>query len=361
MMTRASMATKESELRRQRDHEAIGWLVSSRMDEIGLEAICELVPVLCAGDEARYYADVVLELIGDQHIMLGERIVGVLFDVSHKHRIKGARIIQRTTTYLEALWAVLSAALFHGRARQCFVPRTRDATTWFDISKTLGALRSLGQEFDWIVPSVKAFLWTKAFSEIRFQLAQLASETELSEFLLRAKKFFLLYSDMNVGLGNDKVFVSFLGKLLEIGQTLQTDRPSDWSQKQHQLLDLVNQALRAVMTDYILSCFLFHAQSDRYRFTQTAITILHEYGFKQKMEFMFDKSGWIRSTQEGLQAIESRVDAQRVDIEALRADMQLAMAGLGLAAQQPLRLIMDGLQASDTSEALADIHDRRSQ
>ncbi|KAJ7595287.1 hypothetical protein C8J56DRAFT_381698 [Mycena floridula] len=194
-IVRLSAVTTESKLRQERDYNAIGWLVRSRVDDTGIEAICEVLPLLCT-NEFREYHGLIFKLL-DEPVMLGNRIVGILCDASKKHYLQDSQMLQRTTHCLDGLLTILRTSVMH-KSRGCFVPLRPGSYTWFNLGKTLLGLYYGGPDLDFIIPTAAATIWAKVMWELRLQVEEISSEMDLFNFVSRTLAFFVFYDDARI-------------------------------------------------------------------------------------------------------------------------------------------------------------------
>ncbi|KAJ7595298.1 hypothetical protein C8J56DRAFT_922055 [Mycena floridula] len=314
-IARLSAVTTESKLRQERDYNAIGWLVRSRMDDTGVEAICEVLPLLCTNDFREYHG-LMFKLL-DEPVALGNRIVGILCDASTKHYLRDSQMLQRTTHCLDGLLTILRTSIMHD-SRGCFVPLKPRSYTWLNLGKTLLGLYYRDPDLDFIIPTAAATIWAKVMWELRLQVQEISSETDFFDFVSRASEFFVFYDDarMTVIGGKvmgEKVFLSLFPKLLSLRQTLTTLQQASrdgasWSERKRNLLDSINDAFRAVLVDYILSALISGTQGTRHEFGMTAGNIVYIYFHKQGIDIWHDKPPWVKTTRDGLEAAEGTVD-----------------------------------------------------
>ncbi|KAJ7595294.1 hypothetical protein C8J56DRAFT_1115041 [Mycena floridula] len=352
--SRLFAATSDSESRKQRDNDAIGWLVKSRMDDAGIESVCEVLPLLCANNRLGYY-HLVFNLLNDQ--MLGDRIVDILLDTGSKRYVQGAHMLQRTTTCLMALRTILRASFEH-RYRGCFVPKdTLTPRTWFNLGSTLRALYYYpGTDVDHIIPSTKAYIWTQVLWDLRLQLQETSSDAEFVSFATAMTQYFTLFDERHLRniIDAERDFCSFLPKLASIRKDLRSasQRPSvskhcDHSNEKANLCEALNNAFRAILVDYILSTFVSGTQDTRHEFGVTSAKILLLYHDGQTLRSTMDESVWLKVTREGLIAAQGAVNIQTLirDLEVMTNLPELASAY-----KEPVELILNALRETHFSK-----------
>ncbi|KAJ7595308.1 hypothetical protein C8J56DRAFT_1159837 [Mycena floridula] len=350
-IARLSAVTSESKLRQQRDYNAIAWLVRSRMDDTGIEAICEVLPLLCT-NEFRVYHGLMFKLL-DEPVTLGNRIVSILCDASTKHYLRDSQMLQRTTHCLDGLLTILRTSITHD-SRSCFVPLKPGSYTWFNLGKTLLAcLYYRDPDLDFIIPTAGATIWAKVMWELRLQVQEIASETDFFNFISRTLEFFVFYDDARITVTggkvseSEKVFRSLFPKLLSMRETLRTLQQAErdgtsWSEQKRDLLDSINDAFRAVLIDYIVSALVSGTQKTRHAFSLTASDILFIYFHKQSIDFWHDKPPWVRTTRDGLEAAEGTVDIVTL-LQA--AEFMSTHPDLMSLDREPFEVILDALRA----------------
>ncbi|KAJ7595296.1 hypothetical protein C8J56DRAFT_883517 [Mycena floridula] len=356
-MARLFAVTRESEARSHRDHKAIGWLVSSRMDDAGIQEICEILPLLCTDDFLGHH-DLMFNLL-DEPIMLGHRIVEILRDARHKHYIQDAQMLQRTTNCLDALRTILRTSSMH-RSRGCFVPMRKGSYTWFNLPKTLLGLHYPGRDLDFIIPTAAVYIWSKVIWELRQQVEEISLESQFIEFVARTLDFFSFYDHGRISIPGEKIFLTFIPKLLPMREHLKTSAlrhatsgAASWHQEKDQLLESINSAFRALVVDYILSAFVSETQGSRHAFSETAAKILFIY-VEKHVESILDRSPWVKTTQEGLKAVK-----ENVDIAKLLRDMETMATHPDLMNhyREPFRCILDALrEVSSGPDNPAEVH-----
>ncbi|KAJ7595303.1 hypothetical protein C8J56DRAFT_1159835 [Mycena floridula] len=339
-VARLSAATSNSSSRKERDYDAISWLISSRMDDVGIEAMCEVLPLICARNFNNYH-ELLFRLLDDR-VMLGDRIVGILNDASQKH-LQGAQMLQRSTTCLEALRSILHVS-FMDRWRGCFVPDRLGSRTCFNLTNTLRGLQYPGPDLDLVIPSTQAYVWCQVITELRRQITQITSAAAFTDFVTRSMIFFNFYDDSELSSSGEKVFCSLFRKLVSIREYLRSSAEANptsdnWSERKQNLLEKTDDALRTIMVDYIISAFISGTQGSRHEFLDTASEVLWMY---REISSSRDKSVWLKVTSDSLTAIEGVVDTgallKNLEVMSTRPDLASTFT-------TPLKLVLNALRA----------------
>ncbi|KAJ7595309.1 hypothetical protein C8J56DRAFT_922079 [Mycena floridula] len=342
---RVVMVTSDSEALRQRDHDAIGWLVKSRMDDTGIQALCEVLPLLSTGDFLGHH-DLLFNLL-DQPVMLGHRIVSVLGDPSHKH-LQSSQVLQRNMSCFEAVWTILHTTLMK-RSRGCFLPLRDGSYVWFDLGNTLRGTLHMRSDSKYLIVSTKAYIWSQVMWELRVQLQEVSSETGFIEFVTRTRGLLTLDRQSLVNMfQSERVFCSFLAKLNSMLERLRslshTDASYNLVEKRQRLSDDIDSLSRSVLVDYMIHVLQDEFAAPYEFFFVTAATVLSVV--EPTRDISLDVgSAWFAEMKESVKAVNNIRLFQTGTMTSLlqRVEKMVTLPGLDVAYASPFRLILDAL------------------